>query len=152
MEQLLRSGSREEISAALAAALERSDDSPFWTAKALPLAQALLSVLIPLRDRQLLFTPEGRPESTLTPALLLRWCDLVCLKQLAFTLQKSNRSGVLQGTGYGPESAAYRPIDLEKLGSYLTGYSVDLHNEFADFPITHYNLHIGIADALAKVL
>jgi hypothetical protein len=153
MQQLFENGSGEEILAALEAALGRSDESPFWAEKAPALARAVLSVLLPLRAQQLLFTPEGDTVTALTPALFLRWCDLVCLKHLAFTLQHSNDSGALERTRYSADrSAAYRPIDLERLGSYLSGYSVDLRNELADFPITHYNLHIGITDVLRKLL
>lgn len=153
MQQLFEDGSGEEILSALETALGRSSESPFWTEKAPQLSRALLSVLLPLREQRLLFTPEGEPEAALTPELFLRWCDLMCLKHLAFTLQKSNESGKLERTRYGAEkAAAYRPVELERLGSYLSGYSVDLRNEYADFPITHYNLHIGISDALRKIL
>ncbi len=153
MAQLLQSGDADTIVAALEAALQRSDESPFWRVKVTPLVRTLLSVLLPLRDQRLLFTPEGKPETELTPELMLRWCDLVSLRHLAFTLQRSNQSGRLERTRHDAGSAAaYRSVDLEQLGSYLSSYSVDLRNEFADFPITHYNLHVGIADALRKLL
>lgn len=153
MEQLLENGSIEVITEAMAAALKRSDEAPFWSEKALPLAHAALSVLVPLRDRHLLFTPEGKPASKLTPELLLRWCDLMCLKSLAFTLKKSNQRQILHGTKYDDtEASGYKAVDLDVLNAYLAGYSVDLHNEFADFPITHYNLHIGISDVIKKLL
>jgi hypothetical protein len=153
MQQLFENGSSEEILAALEAALGRSDESPFWAEKVPPLTRAALSALLPLREQQLLFTPEGEPAAGLTPELFLRWCDLVCLKHLAFTLQSSNDSGRLERTRHSADrAAAYRPVDLEQLGGYLSGYSVDLQNEFADFPITHYNLHLGIAGVLNKLL
>ena len=153
MEQLLAEGSSEEILAAMKAALERSDESPFWAEKVMPLSQAILSVLLPLREQGLLFDPEGVPYENFEAALFLRWCDLMCLKHLAFTLQSSNRSGTLAPTRHVPEKAeAYRAIGLETLGSYLSGYSVDLDNEFADFPITHYNLHIGLTGIIKNLI
>jgi len=151
--QILAEGTSEEILAALQAALDKADESPFWATKVIPLAEAVLSVLIPLRDRQLLFTPEGEPQETLTPELVLRWCDLVSLKTLAFTLQKSNDSGQLERTKHSAEEARrYRHVDLETLAKYLGSYTVDLKNESLDFPIAHYNLHVGISDVLSKLM
>lgn len=153
MSSLLRSADASTILAAFSAALERSDDAPFWQQKTLPLAEAILSVLIPLREQALLFDPEGLPSSELTPELFLRWCDLLSLKTLAFTLSKSNQSHTLLRTKIGGEAAAaYQPVDLEVLGRYLSAYSVNLSDEWIDFPITHYNLHIGITSLIQKIL
>jgi hypothetical protein len=153
MEQLLDTGSGEEILAALQASLQRSDESPFWAEKVMPLGRALLSVLLPLREQGLLFDPEGVTFERLEAGLFLRWCDLMCLKHLAFILQASNRGAALQRTKHTPQqAAAYEPIDLELLGSYLSSYGIDLHNEYADFPITHYNLHTGISCIIKNLL
>lgn len=151
--QILKDDTSDAISAALQAALERTDEAPFWALKTMPLAEALLSVLVPLREQHLLFTPEGDPQAELTPELLLAWSDLVSLKALAFTLQQSNDKGRLERTKYPEKEAGrYRAIDLSHLGRYLGGYTVNLENEALDFPIAHYNLHIGIAGALAKLM
>lgn len=153
MKQILADGSVESIENALRAALERSDESPFWSQKVIPLAHAILSVTVPLRDQGLLFDPEGNPVQTLTPEQVLRWCDLVSLKTLAFILQQSNETGTLVRTRHAAEDAErYAAVDLSDLGSYLGGYMIDLEDETADFPIAHYNLHIGIADVLAKLM
>lgn len=153
MSTLLRSNDSPAVLAAISAALERSDEAPFWIQKALPCAQAILSVLIPLRDQKLLFDPEGLPHYELTPALFLRWCDLMSLKTLAFTLANSNKEGKLVRTLFAPDlCAAYVPIDLEILGTYLSGFSVNLENEWIDFPTRNYNLHIGITTLIAKIL
>lgn len=153
MRQLLSDGSSDAILEAMASALQRSDESPFWAEKVLPLARAVLSVLIPLREQQLLFDPEGVLHGYLTPELLLRWCDLMCLKHLAFTLQASNAHGRLERSKYPEEKTdAYTAVDLNELGAYLSGYGVDLQNEYADFPITHYNLHTGLSDVIGKLL
>ncbi len=151
--KILAEDERAAIVSALQSSLDRAQESPFWAQKVMPLAEAVLSVLIPLRDTGLLFDPEGNPRAELTPELLLRWCDLVSLKTLAFTLEKSNAAGKLERTSVDDEIAKhYEPVDLSELGSYLSGYSVNLENEALDFPIAHYNLHIGIADVLEKLM
>lgn len=153
MTQILAEESIETIENALGAALEHANESPFWSQKVLPLAHAVLSVCVPLREQKLLFDPEGNPQQMLTPQLLLRWCDLMSLKTLAFILQQSNDTGELVRTRHDHESAMrYTPIDLSILGSYLSGYTVNLENESLDFPIAHYNLHTGIADVLSKLM
>ena len=150
MESLLKSGESSAILGAISTGLDRSDEAPFWRQKSLPLCEAILSVLIPLREQHLLFDPEGHPHSELTPALFLRWCDLYSLKTLAFTLAKSNNEGKLLRTKITTD--AYQPIDLEQLGTYLSGYSVNLENEMVDFPSTNYNLHIGMTSLITKIL
>lgn len=153
MRQLLSEGSRDEIIAAMRLTLSTTDEAPFWADKSLPYVEAILSALIPLREQGLLFTPEGRPQEKLTPALLLSWCDLLSLKSLAFTLQSSNEHGKLLRTQYDEQRAStYETIDLKALGSYLSSYTVNLENEAEDFPIAHYNLHIGITDVIKKLL
>lgn len=150
---LLNDASASTIENALQAALDRSDESPFWSLKVMPLAHAILSVLIPLRNAGLLFDPEGKPTEKLNAALILRWCDLVSLKTLAFNLQKSNENGQLMRTRHDQSNTEnYGAIDLSELGRYLSQYGIDLGNEALDFPIAHYNLHLGIADVLAKLM
>jgi hypothetical protein len=150
MPTLLQSGERSVILRAITTALERSDEAPFWREKSVPLCEAILSVLIPLRDQYLLFDPEGNHCGELTPELFLRWCDLYSLKTLAFTLAKSNLEGKLVRTKITTDT--YQPLDLELLGTYLSSYSVNLENEMVDFPTTNYNLHIGMSTLLTKIL
>ena len=150
MESLLKSGESSAILSAIGAGLERSDEAPFWRQKSLPLCEAILSVLIPLREQHLLFDPEGNSRTELTSELFLRWCDLYSLKILAFTLAKSNDAGTLLRTNISTDS--YQPIDLEILGKYLSSYSVNLENEMVDFPKTNYNLHIGMTSLITKIL
>jgi len=147
---LLKSGNRAAILGAISASLSTRDEAPFWAQKTLPYVEAVLSVLIPLRDQNLLFDPEGKPHEILTSALLLRWCDLMSLKTLAFTLAKSNDAGKLVRTKV--TATHYTPIDLEILGKYLSSYTVNLENENEDFPIRNYNLHIGITTLIEKIL
>ena len=150
METLLKSGKSSALLGAVSTALERSDEAPFWREKSVPLCEAILSVLIPLREQNLLFNPEGNHCTELTSELFLRWCDLYSLRMLAFTLAKSNDAGKLLRTKITSEN--YQPIDLEILGKYLSSYSVNLENEMVDFPVTNYNLHIGMMTLLTKIL
>lgn len=150
MSSLLKAGETSAIVGAISTALERSDEALFWRQKSLPFCEAILSVLIPLRTQKLLFDPEGKPHNELTPELFLRWCDLLSLRTLAFTLAKSNHAGKLLRTKIDTDK--YEPIDLEILGKYLSGYSVNLENEMVDFPITNYNLHIGMTTLITKIL
>lgn len=147
---LLQSGEASEILGAVSVALERSEEAPFWRQKSLPLCDAVLSVLIPLREQNLLFDPEGNPHPDLTPELFLRWCDLYSLRVLAFTLAKSNDASKLLRTKI--DSKSYQPIDVEVLGTYLSSYNVNLENEMVDFPVTNYNLHIGMTTLLTTIL
>ena len=150
MDTLLRNGETSLILGAISTALDRSDEAPFWRQKSLPFCEAVLSVLIPLREQHLLFDPEGNPHAELTPALFIRWCDLLSLRTLAYTLAKSNDAGKLLRTKIDTDS--YKSIDLEFLGKYLSGYNVNLENEMVDFPVTNYNLHIGMTSLITKIL
>jgi len=150
MATLLKSGEPSAILGAISTALDQSDEAPFWRQKSLPFCEAILSVLIPLREQKLLFDPEGRAHAELTPELFIRWCDLMSLKTLAFTLAKSNNEGKLLRTYIDTDT--YQPIDLEILGKYLSGYTVNLSDEWVDFPITNYNLHIGMTSLITKIL
>ncbi|MDD5159598.1 MAG: hypothetical protein PHI47_06070 [Sulfuricurvum sp.] len=150
MDTLLRTTESSAILGAISTALDRSDEAPFWRQKSLPFCEAVLSVLIPLREQNLLFDPEGNPYSELSPALFIRWCDLLSLRTLAFTLARSNDEGKLLRTKIDTDS--YQSIDLEILGKYLSGYSVNLENEMVDFPVTNYNLHLGMTSLITKIL
>lgn len=153
MPALLKSGDSSAILGAVAAALERSDEAPFWRQKSLPFCEAILSVLLPLREQNLLFDPEGNPQDELSVELFLRWCDLLSLKTLAFTLAKSNHEKALQRTKFPHERcSAYTPIGLDVLNGYLSGYNVNLRDEWIDFPVTNYNLHIGMTSLISKIL
>ena len=153
MTQLLDSASKEEILAALDAALSNANESPFWAKRVIPFSEAVLSVLIPLRDQNLLFTPEGKPQEHLSKALFLSWCDLVSLKTLAFTLQKSNQTNALVRTKIDADSSEkYENIDLEQLATYLSNNSIHLENETEDFPIANYNLHVGVTSVITQLL
>ncbi len=151
--ELFAKGSIEEIVETIETELKNRNESPFWRDKVAPFSEAVLSVLVPLREQKLLFNPEGKEEQKLTPELFFRWCDFVSLKMLFFTIDASNEAGELVRTQLPKERCSrYEPIDLEKLAAYLVRYSVNLKNEALDFPIANYNLHLGVANVIKSLL
>jgi hypothetical protein len=151
--ELFKNGNLTEITQVLATELKSRNESPFWSDKIVPFSQAILSILIPLRDNKMLFDPEGSAESELTPELFFRWNDFVSLKTLAFTIQKSNEAGILVRTKLSPSTCQeYKHIDLQLLGAYLGRYTVNLENESLDFPISNYNLHQGVSNVIKSLL
>lgn len=134
--ELFKSADLTTIVTTIADELETRNEAPFWADKVVPFTEAILSVLIPLRDKNKLITPEGGVSSELTPELFLSWSDFVSLKSLAFKIQRL------------PELE----IDLEILGKYLSRYNVNLENEHLDFPISHYNLHQGVSNVIKSLL
>jgi hypothetical protein len=151
--KLFQTGSIEEIVGYIAKELKTRNESPFWSDKVVPFSEAILSVLIPLRDNKMLFNPQGNAEIELTPELFLEWSDFVSLKTLAFTLQKSNAAHSLQRTNLAKEVCdLYEEIDLSTLGAYLSRYTVNLEDEMLDFPISNYNLHQGVSNVIKSLL
>ena len=140
---LLQNSSQKEILENIEDKLKKSDEADFWKEKIIPYSEAILSVLLPLKEQNLLFSPEGKIVNSLDSELFYRWSDLVCLKTLAFTIQQSNEQNKLLRTDY--KNVDYKTIDLEKLGIYLSSNKVNLVDEDSlDFPISIYNLHQGM--------
>ena len=151
--ELFKSESVQNIVNVIATELETRNESPFWAEKVVPFSTAILSVLIPLREMNLLFDTQGKVMSELTPELFLEWSDFVSLKMLAFTIQKSNAAGeLLRTTLDGEVCRAYEEIDLKLLGDYLARYTVNLEDELLDFPISNYNLHQGVSNVIKSLL
>ena len=151
--ELFKNADKDEIVSVIESELKTRNESPFWGDKVAPFSSAILSVLIPLRDKDLLFTPEGRKAEELTPELFLAWSDFLSLKTLAFTLANSNEAGELVRTSLVKEDAQrYEPIDLQELGEYLSLYTVNLEREDLDFPIANYNLHQGVSNVIKSLL
>lgn len=150
---LLANGSKEEILAFIQERADKSSEADIWKSKIIPFSSAILSVLIPLRDQNLLITPEGKTADALDEKLFFRWSDLVSLKLLAFKLEESNSQGALVQTQYSDNQAQeYEPIDLEELGHYLRTCSVDLDDIDKDFPIAQYNLHHGVSKVIQELV
>ena len=151
--ELFKSGTLEDIVSVIEEELKTRNESPFWTGKVVPFSRGILSVLVPLRDQNLLFNPETNKVDILTPELFFAWHDLVSLKTLAFTLQKSNAEGALVRTRLDEESCKnYKEIDLSVLGDYLSRQNINLEKESLDFPISAYNLHQGVSNVIKSLL
>ncbi len=151
--ELFKNESVEKIVNVIEKELATRSESPFWSDKVVPFSRAILSVLVPLRENDLLFTPEGFYTEVLTPELFLDWSDFLSLKTLAFTLAQSNELRRLLRTKLKKEQCQnYTPIDLSDLGQYLSRYTVNLENESLDFPIANYNLHQGVSNVIKSLL
>ena len=129
--ELFANGSVDEIVKVISDELQTRNESPFWADKVVPFSEAILSVLVVLRDEKRLFTPEGKDVDILTPELFLDWSDFVSLKSLYFRVED---------------------VDTTKLAKYLHRYSVNLENENLDFPIANYNLHQGVSNVIKSLL
>ena len=129
----LLKGNADEITDIIGNMLDTSGDNAFWSGRALTMMKALLSILIPLRDMDLLFDPKFKKQEILTLSLLVKWIDLQNLKTLYFLIKRSNDLGYLDIPGW-PEDwkKRYQPIDIDRLESYLTSVYLDIHDEDAD--------------------
>jgi len=151
--ELFKSASVETIVEVIAKELAIRNESPIWTTRVSPFSQAILSILVPLRDAKMLFNPEGKPVDELTPELFFDWSDFVSLKSLAFTIQKSNDAGELLRTSLNNSICQqYNKIELNDLGDYLSANNINLENESLDFPISAYNLHQGVSNVIKSLL
>ena len=141
----------EEIIKVLEDKLKNSEEPDFWKEKIIPFTEAILSVLLPLKEQNILFNPEGQIVNTIDSELFFRWSDLVCLKTLAFIIQESNEKNTLVRTDYN--NVKYSYIDLEKLGTYLSSNRVNIIDEDSlDFPMSIYNLHQGMVTIIKNLL
>ncbi|MDD2652692.1 MAG: hypothetical protein PHX44_06555 [Sulfurimonas sp.] len=151
--ELFKSAAVQAILEVIGSELQKRNESPFWREKVVPFSEAILSVLVPLRDQGVLFDPQGDRVSTLTPEIFFAWSDFVSLKTLAFTIQKSNEAGVLLRTKLDETLCKkYTSVDLTILGAYLSKNRVNLENEYLDFPISSYNLHQGVSNVIKSLL
>jgi len=151
--ELFKNADVESVVTLIDTELQTRNESPFWADKVVPFSRAILSVLVPLREMNLLFNPEGKKVETLSPELFLEWSDLLSLKTLAFTLAHSNEAGELLRTSLdADECKKYEAFDLKLLGEYLSHYTVNLEREDLDFPIANYNLHQGVSNVIKSLL
>ena len=149
--KLLQNSSQEEIIKVLEDKLKNSEEPDFWKEKIIPFTEAILSVLLPLKEQNILFNPEGQIVNTIDSELFFRWSDLVCLKTLAFIIQESNEKNTLVRTDYN--NVEYKVINLEKLGVYLSSNRVNIIDEDSlDFPMSIYNLHQGMVTIIKNLL
>jgi len=135
---------------ALEVGLKNKNESPLFAAKVTPLVEAIYSVILPLKEQNLLFNPEGKKIEKFNFDEFLEWTDLVSLKNLYFTIKESNEKGELCRTHF--DASAYKTIDLEILTDYIKRYNIHEEYEEEDFPIAHYNLHKGVASVIKELV
>lgn len=151
LNELLQNSSKEEILELYSQALDKSDEEDFWKEKILPYIDAVLSVLLPLKEQNLLFTPEGAVVESIDKDFFYRWSDLMCLRTMAFILEESNSKNTLVRTAY--KDIEYKKVDLQILGEYLSLYRVNLTDEDSlDFPVANYNLHTGMLTTIKTLI
>ena len=150
LKMMFEDSNTKMLTEALELALQNNNESPYFAEKAIPLVEAVYSILVPLKEQNLLFDPEGNPVDAYDFDLFIRWTDLVSLKNLYFTIKESNDKGTLTRTKY--KDAAFAPIDLTVLIDYVKRYNIHEEFEHEDFPIANYNLHTGIASVIKEVL
>jgi len=137
----------------LSSELELKNESPIWRDRVVPFCSAILSVLVPLNNNNLLFTPEGEHVDKLTPELFFRWSDFVSLKTLFFTIKRSNEAGKLLRIKMDDIACRrYKHVELKEMEDYLRLNNVNLENESLDFPIAVYNLHQGVSNVIKSLL
>lgn len=147
---LLQKESIDEILKILSQELDNSDEVEFWKEKVIPYTKVILTILIPLKERNLLFTPEGKSVDILDSTLFFRWADLVCLRMLYFIIKQSNEQKELLRTNY--QNRNYKSINIEELEKYLLQNRINILDEdILDFPIATYNLHIGIISIIKNL-
>lgn len=88
---LLNKGTADEITDIIGNLLEQGGDNAFWSGRALSMMKGLLSILVVLKDNNLLFTPNGEKSEILTFTLLQKWIDDKNLKKLYFTIKVANQ-------------------------------------------------------------
>jgi len=135
---------------ALEVGLKNKNESPLFAAKVTPLVEAIFSVVLPLKEQNLLFNPEGKKVENFNFNEFLQWTDLVSLKNLYFTIKESNEKGELIRTHLN--GSGYTAIDLEILRDYVKRYNIHEEYEEEDFPIAHYNLHMGVTSVIKELV
>lgn len=131
----LLKGNEDEITDIIGNMLDTSGDNAFWSGRAITAMKALLSILVPLRDMGLLWTPDNKKAPILTFSVLNEWLgDLQSLKTLYFTIKRSNEVGFLDKLDVFSEEEAqkYKPIDYKRLQNYLASVYLNIHDENAE--------------------
>ena len=67
--ELFKRADIQTILSVLENELKTRNESPFWSDKVIPFSESILSILIPLREANMLFSPEGKAIDELTPEL-----------------------------------------------------------------------------------
>jgi len=109
----LMSGGVDDIAELLSNMLgEAGGDNQYWVERGQILMKGLLSVLVPLKERNALFYPDGKPADGLNFTLLTKWLGLNELYKLYLLVKEDNEK-----VGNDMKNPEY--IELKRLESYL---------------------------------
>lgn len=121
------SGNVDEIIDNLINKLEESGyitgDNAFWFGRALAMMKGLLSVLIPLCNKGILFDKNGNKIKLLTFSFISEWIDIESLKSLYF-LAKKVKKGEEKIHMTSPND-----LDISKLEQYLSSIYLNIEDE-----------------------
>lgn len=140
----LLKGNEDEITDIIGNMLDTTGENAFWSGRAITAMKALLSILVPLRDMGLLWTPDGKRAPILTFSVLSEWLgDLQNLKTLYFTIKRSNEMGFLDKLDVFDEEECkkYKPINYKRLQNYLASVYLNVHDENAKIEESSFKQH-----------
>lgn len=119
----LLSGDTDEIIDVIGNMLETGGDNAFWAGRALSMMKGLLSLLVPLRDRLMLYDPgssknpgDCKIEPIFTFKVLNKFLDLEAMRNLYFYIKDLN-------TGH---SSNWEYVDCSRMEAYMASCSVPL--------------------------
>jgi hypothetical protein len=134
----LLAGDADEVSDIIGNMLETEGDNAFWAGRALAMMKGLLSVVVPLRDMELLFDAKGNKVNVLTFDLLNNLIDLTNLKELYYIIREANgeepgdevkiRDERILKAYDDEDIKKYRKIDISRLEAYLSSVYVSIHD------------------------
>lgn len=119
----LLSGDTDEIIDVIGNMLETGGDNAFWAGRALSMMKGLLSLLVPLRDRNMLYDPgsaktpaECKIEYIFTFKVLNKFLDLEAMRNLYFYIKEMNAK----------MSNSWEYVDCSRMEAYMASCSVPL--------------------------
>lgn len=119
----LLSGDTDEIIDVIGNMLETGGDNAFWAGRALSMMKGLLSLLVPLRDRNMLYDPgsaktpaECKIEHIFTFKVLNKFLDLEAMRNLYFYIKELNSK----------MSNDWEYVDVSRMEAYMASCSVPL--------------------------
>lgn len=119
----LLSGDTDEIIDVIGNMLETGGDNAFWAGRALSMMKGLLSLLVPLRDKNMLYDPGSskdpgscKIEPIFTFKVLNKFLDLEAMRNLYFYIKDLNVKN----------SSDWDYVDVSRMEAYLASCSVPL--------------------------
>lgn len=141
----LLTGTADEITDVIGNMLESEGENGIWAGRALSMMKGILSVVVPLRDKGIMFKANGKKHDVMTFGYIGEWIDIQNLKMLYFTIKEANENERLPEMMIGaPEGAdidiglsdeekdLYEYIDITRLEQYLSSVYLNIHSPAGD--------------------